>query len=63
MKQSYLILMLLLIGLLCGCRTKTESTKRLMERPDFPMAAEAAPEWVRAALKETARLEYELERR
>ena len=62
MRRSYLILMMLLIGLLCGCRTRTEGTKRLMERPDFPLATEAAPEWVRAALKETARLEYELER-
>ena len=34
-----------------------------MERPDFPVAAEAAPNWVRAALQETARLEYELERK
>lgn len=63
MKLNLLTLILLSIALTSGCRTKTEGTKRLMERPDFPVAVEAAPDWVRAALQETARLEYELERR
>ena len=36
---------------------------RLMQRPDFPAARAAAPEWCRDALKTINALEYELERR
>ena len=47
-----------------GCRTKTmQGAKAMMARPDFPKAAQMSPEWTRAALKEMARLEYELERK
>ena len=63
MNLKSLTSIVLLTLITCGCKVARQSTKMLMERPDFGIAAEAAPEWTRAALKETARLEYELERR
>ena len=56
----------LLLLLLTGCATpmvKLNNSNRLMERPDFPVAARAAPEWCRDALKTINELEYEIERR
>lgn len=38
-----------------------DNAKRLMERPDFPQAASAAPEWCRDALKTINSLERKLE--
>ncbi|RRJ96864.1 hypothetical protein Ga0100231_024160 [Opitutaceae bacterium TAV4] len=47
-----------------GCTTaKTyDNSARLIARPDFPVARDAAPEWCRDALKTINALEYELER-
>ena len=38
-----------------------ENSARLRARSDFPAAAQAAPEWVRDALKTINALEYRLE--
>lgn len=58
--------LLLAVILLAGCvtpRTRLDNAARLMERPDFPAAKEAAPAWAEDALLTVNRLEYELERR
>ena len=56
---------LLMIGfliLLPGCLAmKLENAERLMNREDFEPAAQAAPEWVRCALKTINELEEKLE--
>jgi hypothetical protein len=36
--------------------------KTLTDHPQFPKAAQQAPEWTRAALEAVAKLEYEIER-
>jgi hypothetical protein len=47
-----------------GCvSVKLENSGRLMSHPEFPAAAQAAPEFTREALKTINGLEYELERR
>ena len=65
MKKSW-ILLTLLLTCTAGCLTpmqKLENVRRLAEHPEFPAAAEAAPEFTREALRTVAELEYELERR
>lgn len=53
----------LMLLLLTSCvHPRMENSQRLMQREDFPTAAQAAPEWVRDALKTINGLEYELER-
>ena len=50
---------------LSGCalfHTRLNNSERLINRPDFPQAREAAPEWCRDALKTINELEYLLER-
>ena len=42
---------------------KHDNAARLMQHPDYPPAASAAPEWCRDALKTINALEYELERK
>ena len=58
---------LLTVGLIVfstGCiSNKLENTQRLMNRPDFPNAVAAAPEWVREALLTINMLEHKLERK
>ena len=54
--------------LLCACMgcqtiTKLENVQKLTEHPQFPQAAQAAPEFTRAALRTVADLEYQIERR
>jgi len=56
------ISLLLLTLLLAGCLVKRlDNAARLMDRPDFPAAVNAAPEWTRDALKTINALEEELE--
>jgi len=56
-----LLLMLLLTS---GCvSAKLENSGRLMSHPEFPVAAQEAPEFTREVLKTINRLEYEIERR
>jgi len=56
--------MALLILVSTGClQPRLENSQRLMKRPDFPLAVQAAPEWVRDSLKTINRLEFELERK
>lgn len=48
---------------LCSCVTvKLDNAQRLIARPDFEAARDAAPEWCRDALKTINNLEYEIER-
>lgn len=47
----------------CASAPKRDATEALIARPDFRPAAQAAPEWVRAALREITRLESELQRK
>lgn len=49
-----------------GCMTapvRLDNSARLVARPDFKTAAQAAPEWCRDALKTVNQLEYQLERK
>jgi uncharacterized protein YceK len=65
MMRSWAVLMLLLLMLaLTGCGTVRElnGVKTLTDHPQFPKAAQHAPEWTRAALRKVAELEYEIER-
>jgi len=61
-----LVLLTILLTCTAGCLApmqKLENVRRLADHPEFPAAAEAAPEFTREALKTVAELEYELERR
>ena len=62
MRNSLILIML--CGLLAGCGTVRElnGVKELTDHPQFPKAAQQAPEGTRAALEEVAKLEYEIER-
>ena len=54
--------MIVLLILSPGCLAmKLENAQRLMNREDFEPAAQAAPEWVRDALKTINQLEEQLE--
>lgn len=57
---AQLILALVVWSSATGCVT-LENSARLRARSDFPTAAQAAPEWVRDALKTINALEYRLE--
>ena len=49
--------------LTAGCATvRLANAKRLIARPDFAAARQAAPEWCRDALKTINQLEFQLER-
>ena len=57
-------MLLLMLLLMSGCvSVKLETSGRLMRHPEFPAAAQAAPEFTREALKTINGLEYEIERR
>jgi hypothetical protein len=47
----------------CVTPVRLANSQRLIQRPDFPAASQAAPEWCRDALKTINRLEAEIERR
>ena len=53
---------MLLIG--NGCSTpRMENVQKLTNHPQFPKAAQTAPEFTKAALETVAELEYQIERR
>lgn len=57
---------LLLFVTSAGCVSvpvRLDNSARLIARPDFPAAANAAPEWCRDALKTINALESQLERK
>jgi len=61
-KKRISLLMIVLLILSPGCLAmKLENAQRLMNREDFEPAAQAAPEWVRDALKTINQLEEQLE--
>tara|TARA_R110002020_G_scaffold125207_2_gene282314 strand:- start:3625 stop:3870 length:246 start_codon:yes stop_codon:yes gene_type:complete len=66
LKQSCLLLMMLLLMLAPGCKSlafkELNGIVELTEHPQFPDAAKTVPEWTKAALKKVAELEYEIER-
>lgn len=63
-KRMLLLTLLLTLLLMSGCvSVKLENSERLMRHPEFPAAAQAAPEFTREALKTINGLEYEIERR
>lgn len=53
------------LALCAGCTTtpRRDATETLIARSDFPAAAKAAPDWVRAALRQITALEAELQAR
>tara|TARA_B100000902_G_C27236363_1_gene877653 strand:+ start:802 stop:1035 length:234 start_codon:yes stop_codon:yes gene_type:complete len=65
MKRNLILSMMLLISLLNqGCATtKLNNVEEMVEHPQFPDAAKAAPEWTKAVLKKLANLEYQLEKK
>ena len=65
MKRNLILSMMLLIGLMTqGCATpKLKNVEEMVEHPQFPDAAKAAPEWTKAVLKRLANLEYQLEKK
>lgn len=63
MKRAVLALLIVASALLSGCATLgpgRDATAALIDRKDFQKAAQAAPEWVGAALQEITKLEAEL---
>lgn len=59
-------LALLSLVLCAGCVSapvRLNNSARLIARPDFQTAAQAAPEWCRDALKTINQLEHQLERK
>lgn len=46
----------------CTTTPRRDATATLISRPDFPAAAKAAPDWVRAALRTVTQLEADLQR-
>ena len=62
MKRNWIILILPLM--LSSCRTvELNNVEALTSHPQFPQAAQAAPEFTREALRTVADLEYQIERR
>lgn len=56
--------MMVLMAMLSGCsvfHARLDNAARLMRRPDFAAAKDAAPEWCRDALKTINELEWQLE--
>lgn len=54
----------ILAMMLSGCalfHARYNNAERLINRPDFQQAKQAAPEWCRDALKTINELEYQLE--
>lgn len=64
MKLRRVVSLSLAACVLSGCASvpRRDATAGLIARPDFASAATAAPEWVRAALREVTALEAELQR-
>ncbi len=62
MKRNWIILILPLM--LSSCRTvELKNVETLTKHPQFPQAAQAAPEFTKDALRTVADLEYQIERR
>ncbi len=68
MKKTTATMLLLILLLASACSsvpraplpsTPEDNSKRLLARPDFRLAALAAPEWVKEALRTITRLETE----
>ncbi|MBI5770820.1 MAG: hypothetical protein HZA93_23790 [Verrucomicrobia bacterium] len=66
MKAFFALLVLFVAIALAGCATppvQLDNAARLIARPDFEAARQAAPEWCRDALKTINQLEYTQERK
>jgi hypothetical protein len=47
----------------CGTVKELNGVKTLTDHPQFPRAAQQAPEWTKEALRTVADLEYQIERK
>lgn len=59
-------ILIIMAMMLSGCslfHERFNNSQRLINRPDFQQAKEAAPEWCRDALKTINELEYLIEKR
>lgn len=57
-------MLLLLLGATgCGTVRELNGVRELTAHPQFPKAAQHAPQWTRSALKKVAELEHEIERK
>lgn len=65
MRAAARVWLIVAVACCAGCASvpKRDATAALIARPDFRPAAAAAPEWVRAALREITALEAELQRK
>ena len=64
MTKKLLPLMMLSALLTAGCQhAKVNGVEKLLQHPQFPAAAKAAPSFTTEVLKKLAEYEYELERR
>ena len=62
LKRRKGIALLLLLFLTSGCLgVRLDNSQRLIDRPDFPSAVNAAPDWVADALDTISELEHRLE--
>ena len=60
-----LLTLIVAMTILSGCNThiRLNNAERLINRDDFDVARQSAPEWCREALKTINELELEIERR
>ena len=60
-----LLMVIVVMTILSGCNThiRLNNSERLINRDDFDIARQSAPEWCREALKTINELELEIERR
>jgi len=59
--RSIVILTMLLISLPSCGTVKMNGVQEMMDHPQFPVAARAAPDWTRAVLKKLADTEARIE--
>lgn len=63
MRNSLILTMLSVMLVGCGTVRELNGVKTLTDHPQFPRAAQQAPEWTREALRTVADLEYKIERK
>ena len=57
-----IVILTMLLMLLSACKTvKLNGVQEMLDHPQFPVAAKAAPDWTRAVLKKLADTEARIE--
>ena len=57
-----IVTLTMLLMLLSGCKTvELNGVQEMLDHPQFPVAAKAAPDWTRAVLKKLADTEARIE--